>query len=93
MTRTLLALGCLVLLSGCGMDMNNLLSFGDRDEDTVTAEPAAPPTPVAAAAPSNDAFCRAVATQDATSNGFDPATQQKVAVSSYTQCLTIYAPR
>src|SRR5262245_23985543 len=34
--------------------------------------------PSAPAQPANADFCRAVATQDATNNGFDPATQQRV---------------
>src|SRR5690348_16518413 len=37
--------------------------------------------------PANADFCRAVATQDATANGFDPATQQKVFARSYGQCV------
>ena len=35
-------------------------------------------------------FCRAVATKDATENGFDPATQQRVLAQSYNQCVAIY---
>jgi hypothetical protein len=31
-----------------------------------------------------------VATEDATQNGFDPATQQRVFARSYSQCVTIY---
>lgn len=54
---------------------------------TVTA---AAPTPLAAAAAPNDSFCRAVATQDATRNGFDAPTQTGVFQRSYTQCLAIY---
>ena len=47
--------------------------------------------PSAPAAPANADFCRAVATQDATANGFDPATQQKVFARSYGQCVAIYS--
>jgi hypothetical protein len=48
-------------------------------------------TPQPAAAPANADFCRAVATQDATGNGFDPATQQRVFARSYGQCVAMYA--
>ena len=61
------------------------------------AAPAQPATTVAtpdtaqAAAPANADFCRAVATQDATGNDFDPATQQRVFARSYAQCVAIYS--
>jgi hypothetical protein len=57
---------------------------------TVAATAAAAPAPVTAAAPDNADFCRAVATKDATENGFDPATQQRVFAQSYAQCVAIY---
>jgi hypothetical protein len=57
---------------------------------TVAATATAAPAPVTAAAPDNADFCRAVATQDATENGFDPATQQRVFAQSYGQCVAIY---
>jgi hypothetical protein len=47
--------------------------------------------PNAPAQPANADFCRAVATQDATANGFDPATQQRVFARSYGQCVAIYS--
>ena len=52
----------------------------------------AAPQPVAAnpAASAGSDFCKSVATQDATANGFDPATQQRVLQQSYNQCITIY---
>ena len=40
--------------------------------------------------PANADFCRAVATQDATANGFDQETQQRVFARSYGQCVAIY---
>lgn len=52
---------------------------------TSNAAPAAPEQPA------NADFCRAVATQDATGSGFDPATQQRVFARSYGQCVSIYA--
>ena len=58
----------------------------------VTAATNAPqPMAVMPAPPNNSDFCRSVATQDATANGFDPATQQRVLAQSYQQCLTIYS--
>jgi hypothetical protein len=47
--------------------------------------------PGAPAQPANADFCRAVATQDATANGFDQATQQRVFARSYGQCVAIYS--
>jgi len=47
-----------------------------------------PSTP---AQPANADFCRAVATQDASGSGFDPATQQRVFARSYGQCVAIYS--
>jgi hypothetical protein len=55
---------------------------------TTVATPAAASAP---AAPANADFCRAVATQDATGNGFDPATQQRVFARSYGQCVAMYS--
>jgi len=57
---------------------------------TVAATTAAPAA-AAPAGPANTDFCRAVATQDATGNGFDPATQQKVFARSYGQCVAMYS--
>jgi hypothetical protein len=53
---------------------------------TITA-----PAPAMAAQPANADFCRAVATQDAAADGFDPATQQRVFARSYGQCVAIYS--
>jgi hypothetical protein len=47
--------------------------------------------PSAPEQPANADFCRAVATQDATGSGFDPATQQRVFARSYGQCVAIYS--
>jgi hypothetical protein len=57
---------------------------------TVAATAAAAPAPVVPAAPENADLCRAIATQDATENGFDPATQRRVFAQSYAQCVAIY---
>ena len=56
----------------------------------VAATQAAAAAPAPVAAPENADFCRAVATKDATENGFDPATQQRVLAQSYAQCVAIY---
>jgi hypothetical protein len=58
---------------------------------TTTAATSAAPAPAMAAQPANADFCRAVATQDAAADGFDPATQQRVFARSYGQCVAIYA--
>ena len=47
--------------------------------------------PSAPEQPANADFCRGVATQDATSSGFDPATQQRIFARSYGQCVAIYS--
>ena len=92
MRKHVLAFACLVLLSGCGA-MDDLFS-SDQGPDEDTAPPAqaaqVQAAPAAAAAPAHDAFCRAIAQQDATGFDFDTATQQSVAQRSYAQCLAIY---
>ncbi len=49
---------------------------------------AAAPAPAAAAPP--NPFCVGIARQDATTQDFDAATQQKIAVQSYQQCMALY---
>lgn len=99
-----LALTFCLLLAGCSeADWNHALNYtGMGTDEDATAEPARPAAPAAAAAapaapelpaqsvPNSD-LCRAVATQDATSNDFDPVTQQRVFARSYSQCVAIYA--
>jgi len=83
----------LPFLAGCtDADWNHLMSFGgsrDREEVTQAAATAPAPAPVAAA-PASNAFCTNVAQQDATGNGYDQATQQRVALQSYQQCVAIF---
>ena len=55
----------------------------------VTAQAAPAPVPEGAQ-PQPNAFCVSVATQDAGGNDFDPATQQRVFVQSYRQCVAVF---
>ena len=61
---------------------------------TAQAAPAtAQPAPAAmpeGAQPQPNAFCMSVATEDASGNDFDPATQQRVFVQSYRQCVAVF---
>jgi hypothetical protein len=87
--RIVAVLAAGLLLSGCGTSFTDLVMYPFADD--------APPVPdkpatVADATPvqTPNAFCRAVATRDATSNGFDGPTQAKVAQKSYAQCVTLF---
>ena len=91
-----------LFVAGCtDSDWNHLLSYGgmgDSEEEapvqpaaqaaaaTAAAEPAAAAQPL----PANADFCKNVAAEDATRNGFDQATQQEVFKRSYAQCVAIY---
>jgi hypothetical protein len=89
--RVLTLLLVLPLLAACSADdWNYLTSFGASKpaEAEVAAAPAT--VPAASAPPAANAFCVGVAKQDATSNGFDTATQQRVAVNSYRQCVAVF---
>jgi hypothetical protein len=97
-----LSLALCLFAAGCtDSDWNHLLSFGGGAEEEPVTAPAAAPAPqpeaTAAAAPApapalppNAEFCKNIATEDATRNGFDPATQQRVFQRSFTQCVAIY---
>ncbi|MBA2588906.1 MAG: hypothetical protein H0U98_09815 [Alphaproteobacteria bacterium] len=101
MRKPLTLIACL-LLAGCtDADWNRIANYGGGGDDEAELEPEAvathvpvtqvpAPQPVAAA-PANSDFCQSLATQDATANSFDPATQQRVLRQSYAQCLTIYS--
>ncbi len=88
------ALALLVpLLAACGpVDWQHLTSFGNspRPEANTPATASAPQS--APAAPAPDPFCLAVARQDATTQGFDQATQGRVALRSYQQCVGLFGP-
>jgi len=101
MKKSLPLLFCL-LLAGCtDADWDNALNYtglkGSAEEpQDVAPDPApgsvsAPVAETAAAAPDNTDFCRSVAMQDAGSNGFDQATQQRVYTRSYAQCVALGA--
>jgi hypothetical protein len=80
-------------------------SAPNEDEEVVAEAPAtassapqqvaaAQPATTAAQAPAMDPWCSRVMSADvamAQRNGLDQATQQRMAVTSYRQCLTIFA--
>ncbi|HEY8255851.1 MAG TPA: hypothetical protein VIG39_14470 [Rhizomicrobium sp.] len=97
----ILSLTLCLFAAGCtDSDWNHLLSYGGMggsDEDAAQpAQAAAAPAAAATAGPAqpdqpaNADFCRNVATQDATRNDFDQATQRQVFQRSYAQCVVIY---
>ena len=87
-------------------DWNNLLGFGSSDKAAgrpvavAAPRPIAAPTPAAPivqapvtqaqAAPTLNPLCLGSARQDAMTNDFDAATQQKVAARSYQQCQQVF---
>lgn len=92
-----------LLLAGCtDADWDHVMNYSGLADEPEAApiqavhhraasEPATiVATPAAPSEPANTDFCRSVAMQDASSNGFDPATQARVFAQSYGQCLTIY---
>jgi len=97
---------CLIAAGCTDGDWNRMLNYGGMgaDEAAPSMDGVQPPAPEAQAAahaeaaaasaapvlPSNADFCKNVAAQDATRNGFDQATQQKVFQRSFTQCVAIY---
>jgi hypothetical protein len=97
-----LAAACLV--SGCSdQDWNHALTFtGLGHENAPDAQPVAraAPAPMRAqvasapipegAQPQPNAFCESVASQDAQGNNYDPATQRRVFVQSYQQCVAVF---
>jgi hypothetical protein len=97
---------CLTAAGCTDSDWNRMLNYGGMgaDEAAPSMDGVEPPAPQAAShaeaqaaaasaapvLPSNADFCKNVAAQDATRNGFDPATQQAVFQRSFTQCVAIY---
>lgn len=106
MKSPLILIACLALAGCTDAQWNHALNYtgmgeSDAADADVAPEPQAPARPSQAAAapqpmtampaPANSDFCKSLATQDATANGFDPATQQRVLAQSYQQCLAIYS--
>ena len=100
MKNPLPLLFCL-LLAGCtDADWDNALNYTGLRGSAEEPE-GAPPAPVTSASPpaeaaaapppANTEFCRSVAMQDASGNGFDQATQQRVYARSYAQCIMLGA--
>lgn len=94
---------CTLLLAGCS-DLERWTSFERSDASGMEdVEAAAPPTqisavqaapvPLAAQQPAVNPFCQSVAVQDASGNGFDTATQQRMIQRSYAQCSAIFGAR
>ena len=93
---------CLIAAGCTDNDWNRMLNYGGMGEnEAAPVEAVQPPPPAeaqaaaaaaaaATAEPTNADFCRNVAAQDATRNGFDQATQQKVFQRSFAQCVAIY---
>jgi len=89
--RAVVVVASLLLLTGCSDMPDNLFSFDSPQEEAAApAAPPAAPQQQAAAVSANDALCRAAAQQDATGNGFDAPTQQRVAQQSYAQCIALH---
>jgi hypothetical protein len=90
--KKLLCLAACLVLTGCG-SMDDVLSFG-HPEDQGFPDTASRTAAIAPAAPAENpmaGFCRSVASQDATGNDFDAATQTRVYAQSYAQCAALYA--
>jgi hypothetical protein len=104
MKKALLPILSLILClfaAGCtDGDWNHVLNYGGLGSGDEAASPVQPATeapaataaagPAQAGPPSNAEFCRGVALQDATRNGFDEPTQKQVFLRSYTQCVATY---
>jgi uncharacterized lipoprotein YajG len=90
--RAVIVVASLFLLTGCSDMPDSLFNFDTPQEDAqAVPQAAAQPAPQQTAAVSpNDSLCRAVAQQDATGNGFDQPTQQRVAQQSYAQCMALH---
>ena len=84
--------GAILLLAGCtDSDWDNTMSYIG-----MTPQPKMTP-PVALAQPQTSTltapsyrFCHAVASQDASKNEFDLATQERIAASSFRQCVAVF---
>jgi hypothetical protein len=101
--RIAVCLAAACLLAGCSdQDWNHALTFtglgGSHDDQPPPVAPAPTvarivpaPAPVPEGAqPQPNAFCESVASQDTQGNNYDPATQQRVFVQSYRQCVAVF---
>lgn len=85
-----------LILAGCSdADWDHAMAYsGLGGQDVAAAEPAPGVQPAqtqAQAAPeSNASFCEAAAKQDASRDGFDAATQQRVYQRSVQQCVAMF---
>ena len=95
--RVLAAFGALLMLPGCVSydDTMGFLGLGNSTADADTFPGDAPPAAIAPAVASvttDDTWCKQIAGSDlrhAQADGFDPATQQRMATASYKQCMTM----
>ena len=96
--RLAAVLSCVLLLTGCSTvssywDMFNFSDSANADdavrEQQAAAAPARP-APPATAPGTPDPFCVAVARQDSGADTFDTATQQRMALRAYQQCMAMY---
>jgi hypothetical protein len=103
MRKTLPLFFCLALAGCTDADWDQALNYtglrgsAEEPEDAAPTPAArsvaaAPPAEAVAPEPANTEFCRSVAMQDASANGFDQPTQQRVYARSYAQCMTMSAP-
>jgi uncharacterized lipoprotein YajG len=90
--RAVVVAASLFLLTGCSAMPDNLFNFDSpqAEAEAPAAPQAAPQQQAAVVVAPNDSLCRAVAQQDATGNGFDAPTQQRVAQQSYAQCMALH---
>ena len=101
--RIAISIAAALLLSACSdQDWSHALTFvgvGGSKAAPAQPRPVAQSRPMAQAAPAQapaqqaappNQFCESVASQDAQGNDFDPATQQRVFVQSYQQCVAVF---
>ena len=103
--RIVICIAAALLLSACSdQDWSHALTFvgvGGSKAAPAQPRPVAQSRPMAQAAPAPaqapaqqaappNQFCESVASQDAQGNDFDPATQQRVFVQSYQQCVAVF---
>jgi hypothetical protein len=92
--KLLLLAALLSGLAGCtDTDWDHALSYaGVGNRQVAEAEPVVPAqaAPAAAQPAADNSFCQAVAIQDASGNGFDDATRQRMVRRSFQQCVAMF---